>query len=414
MRPPTSSLRFRPVSIPLSGSLCSFTSCLNHHYSRRHRYASWNSAVEIRAYHNQTPVHDPLKILYLGRDEFSCLVLEELHKAQDVWQELVVVTTPDAKVGRRGSKLTVCDALKTLGQHLSLPVHFVPPGKGKDVLKTWQLPPPFPEPGSAPPLSHIIITASFGRILPNSVLNLFLPNRRLNVHPSLLPAYRGAAPIQHVLLDEQKETGVCVIEMMERVKGIDAGAIWGQERVAIPEGADYADLRDVSAQTGGKLLVSVLRDMLSGRATSQPQAENPAAPRAPLITTADAVIDFETMTAEQITRRSRAFSHQVSQTPRNSLKSERTLQLHSPTVHVDSTDVLAQLPAPGTAVYDRTVNSLLVRCASDTVLSVPQVKQQDRTLLKAKDWWNGVRPELRLTGGDEGPVQFLRPALTEP
>lgn len=60
---------------------------------------------------------------------------------------------------------------------------------------------------------------------------MFQLSRRLNVHPSLLPAYRGAAPIQHTIIDGQNETGVCVIEMMERKKGIDAGAIWGRTRV---------------------------------------------------------------------------------------------------------------------------------------------------------------------------------------
>ena len=60
---------------------------------------------------------------------------------------------------------------------------------------------------------------------------MFLPTRRLNVHPSLLPAYRGPAPIQHALMDSRDETGVCVIEMTERKKGIDSGAIWASERM---------------------------------------------------------------------------------------------------------------------------------------------------------------------------------------
>lgn len=85
----------------------------------------------------------------------------------------------------------------------------------------------------APP-ERLLVTASFGRILPNSLLELFLPGRRLNVHPSLLPMYRGPAPIQRALLDGQKETGVCVIEMMEKKKGIDAGEIWGRRHMVRP------------------------------------------------------------------------------------------------------------------------------------------------------------------------------------
>lgn len=83
----------------------------------------------------------------------------------------------------------------------------------------------------SPPLNHLLVTASFGRILPNSLLNLFSPSRRVNVHPSLLPLYRGAAPIQHALIDRQTETGVCVIEMTKWKEGIDSGAIWASERM---------------------------------------------------------------------------------------------------------------------------------------------------------------------------------------
>lgn len=91
---------------------------------------------------------------------------------------------------------------------------------------------------AGPPSSHVLVTASFGRILTRKQLSYFLPTRRLNVHPSLLPQYRGPAPIQHALLNGEKETGVCVIEMLPATlkkaaqqdanpkAGIDAGDVW--------------------------------------------------------------------------------------------------------------------------------------------------------------------------------------------
>jgi methionyl-tRNA formyltransferase len=94
-----------------------------------------------------------------------------------------------------------------------------------------QPPVPFSATTSPPPLNHVVVTASFGRILPPSLLNTFAPTRRLNVHPSLLPAYRGPAPIQHAILNGDEETGVCVIEMLKLKQGIDSGAIWGCSRV---------------------------------------------------------------------------------------------------------------------------------------------------------------------------------------
>ncbi len=175
-------------------------------------------------------------------------------------------------------------------KHFKVSIHRAPPTRSVGLTPQYiQVPPPFlldeAAPGSShtPPSEHLLVTASFGRILPNSLLNNFLPSRRVNVHPSLLPAYRGASPIQYALMNGERETGVCVIEMTERKKGIDSGAIWGYERMVspslfhvefslltlrtqeIPHGAMFPTLRDSLAVAGGNLLVSTLRDMLAGR-----------------------------------------------------------------------------------------------------------------------------------------------------
>ena len=105
------------------------------------------------------------------------------------------------------------------------------------------------------------------------------------MHPSLLPAYRGPAPIQHTLLNGEQETGVCVINMLKKKEGIDAGGIWGFTRVvcvplgfgspkntnsivvaqAVPKEATFTSLGQTLACEGGKLLLSVLRDMRAGK-----------------------------------------------------------------------------------------------------------------------------------------------------
>lgn len=88
-----------------------------------------------------------------------------------------------------------------------------------------------PEPFTSANPTHILITASFGRIIPDSLLNLFDPLHRINVHPSLLPLYRGAAPIQHAIMRGDTETGVSIITMKQRRMGIDTGDIFAQEVV---------------------------------------------------------------------------------------------------------------------------------------------------------------------------------------
>ncbi|KAL6301972.1 Formyltransferase [Sparassis latifolia] len=347
----------------------------------------------IRGLHrSSSPTGRPFKVLFFGRDEFSCLVLEQFHAAEDVWDEIQIVTQPDMKTGRHGSKISV-SPLKILGQQLDLPVHSIPPDKPG--FRSWKPPQPFgtgeSSTQSLPSAAHLLITASFGRILPTSLLYQFLPSRRLNVHPSLLPAYRGAAPIQHALIEGRKETGVCVIQMTEFKKGIDSGDIWGSKRLPIPDNIAFPELRDRLALEGGKLLVSVLRDMMAGKANSIPQPFDPAAPRAPLIKAEDTVINFKTMPAEDIVRCYRGISHQ--KPIMAYLKTNRTLQLHSPTSLAEWPSRLrGYLPEPGTATFHPPSKNLLIRCASDTLLSVPQVKQQDRSLISAKEWWNGVRP----------------------
>lgn len=84
-----------------------------------------------------------------------------------------------------------------------------------------------PSPFHQPDETHLLLTASFGHIIPNNFLEKFLPANRLNVHPSLLPKYRGAAPIQWTIMNGDETTGISVQRLVERGKGIDGGEIVG-------------------------------------------------------------------------------------------------------------------------------------------------------------------------------------------
>jgi len=98
-------------------------------------------------------------------------------------------------------------------------------------LILFQPPMPFETPTPPLPENSLLVTASFGRILTPSMLGLFQRGRKLNVHPSLLPKYRGPAPIQWSILCDEKETGVCITEMLRKNEGegIDGGEVWGIE-----------------------------------------------------------------------------------------------------------------------------------------------------------------------------------------
>ncbi|KXN84403.1 Methionyl-tRNA formyltransferase [Leucoagaricus sp. SymC.cos] len=332
-------------------------------------------------------------ILFMGRDEFSCGVFQELYAAPDIWNSITVATHPDEKVGRRGSILSV-SPLKLLGTSLGVPVHMIPPEK-KD-FRHWTLPSPFClDAESTPPPHHVLVTASFGRILPLTMLSRFSKAQRINVHPSLLPAYRGPAPIQHALMRGEKETGVCVIGMLPVKKkggsgGIDAGDVWGCTRRDVPEGVDFSRMREILAKDGGRLLVNVLRDMMEGTAHAIPQPTETDEPHAPMISQADWTIDFSQLTAEEIIWRHRAISHQRNLTVSIPTDPIKTVQLIALSASPDPNLSMGLPQTPGSACLHKS-RGLLIRCKEGTVLEVTRLKQEGKKEMGAKDWWNGVK-----------------------
>ncbi|KAJ7099997.1 formyl transferase [Mycena belliarum] len=324
-----------------------------------------------------TALRNRFKILFLGRDEFSCSVFHELYTSQDIWESIIVATSPDTRQGR--------SPLRALADSLDVPVDLIPAEKPD--FKHWEPPPPFAE---AEP-NHVLVTASFGRILTAKQLELFLPPCRLNVHGSVLPAYRGPAPIQHAIINHAPTTGVSVVQMLTR--GIDKGPVWASHTLPIAPDATFTSLRAELAAHGGRLLVRVLRDMLSGTATSTPQPAASPTPHARSITLADAVLNFHTMAAADIVARHRAIGHQRALT--TWMPSGIKLHLHDPAVAAHVPPSLSGVP--GALVYDKPRRVLVVRCTGGSALAVPRVRKEKRqNVLEAREFWNGVIPNPKL------------------
>jgi len=345
----------------------------------------------------------------------------------DVWDELVIVTTPDQRIGRRGSELSV-SPLKILAERLKgTRLEFIPHSKPE--FRKWDLPTPFTLPRSetdapSPPARHVLVTASFGRILTKRHLSNFLPSRRLNVHPSLLPRYRGPAPIQHAIMNGDTETGVCILEMLPAVgskrppqdgapnqtrksSSIDAGDIWASTIVEQPATADFAHMRDVLAVQGGKLLVDTLRKMRDGVApppVMQAGGESREGLRtAPMISLEDGLVSPTTQTAAEIERRYRAIAHQRPlYVPFK--QPGRPIQLHGVrAVSPSETSIDRVVPAtPGSTVclLDAAAPNdgcktarmcLYVRCKGGSILAVPKVKPEGKLVCPAGDFWNGIK-----------------------
>ena len=149
--------------------------------------------------------------------------------------------------------------------------------------------------------SEIAVLASFGMIVPKEVLDAFKFGI-INVHPSLLPHYRGSSPIEQAIIDGLDETGVSLMQLSEKM---DEGPIFIQETVPIPQSCSKQDLYELLVSQASPLLPESIVDIISGKLSSSPQIGT--ATYTPLIKKQDGLIDFE-LPAEEIERRVRAYA----------------------------------------------------------------------------------------------------------
>ncbi len=193
------------------------------------------------------------RIVFMGSPDFAVPSLEALARTQQV---VGVVTQPDRPAGR-GSRLRL-PPIKTTAQALGLPI-FQPQtlrtADGLAQLKAWE-----PE---------VIVVAAFGQILTADVLNL-PPHGYLNLHASLLPRWRGAAPVAAAILAGDEVTGITVMRMDA---GVDSGPILAQREEPIRPDDTTGSLLDRLAQLGAGLLVETLPPYLAGDLVGQPQPE---------------------------------------------------------------------------------------------------------------------------------------------
>lgn len=226
-----------------------------------------------------------VRIVFMGSPEFALPTLATLDKLYSV---MGVITQPDRPAGR-GRVLTpppVKQLATQLGIEVIQPQRLREP-EAQEKLKVW-----------APDL---IVVAAFGQILRASVLDL-PPYGCVNVHASLLPRWRGAAPIQAAIYHGDAETGVTIMRMDA---GIDTGAILRQRVMPIRSQDTAGSLSDRLAEDGAKLLAETLPDYLSGKITPLAQDETQAN-YASMLTKEQGELDFS-RTAIELERQVRAF-----------------------------------------------------------------------------------------------------------
>jgi methionyl-tRNA formyltransferase len=180
------------------------------------------------------------KIIFLGTPEFARVILEKLHAAG--FPILAVVAQPDKPSGR-GQKMHVPPVAEFAKEKL---LSLYQPEKLRDEKFLQAL---------AAHQADYLIVAAYGKILPESLLKTAKKDC-LNVHASLLPRYRGAAPINHALLNDEKETGVAIMRV---VKELDAGPVFFEKRMMISDDDDALSLTEKLAKIGAEALIEALK-----------------------------------------------------------------------------------------------------------------------------------------------------------
>jgi len=227
-----------------------------------------------------------IRVVFMGSPDFALSTLRQL--AQH-YQVVGVVTQPDRASGR-GRELKA-PPVKMLAQELNIPI--IQPQKLREPEAMRQLHEWNPD---------LIVVAAFGQILKKDVLEL--PQYGcINVHASLLPRWRGAAPINAAVLAGDEETGVTIMKMDV---GLDTGPMLAMKKTRIKPDDTAGSLFEALSTLGADLLIETLPAYMDGRLSPQPQPEE-GATYAPMLKKEDGLLDF-TQPVVELERRVRAMN----------------------------------------------------------------------------------------------------------
>lgn len=215
-----------------------------------------------------------MNVVFMGTPDFAVLTLRALYEAG--YTLTGVITQPDKPKGRK-KVLSPCP-VKEEAERLGLPVYQPARVRNPEAIKSIRDMDP-----------DLIVVAAFGQIIPQEILDL--PRYGcINVHASLLPLYRGAAPIQHAILDGRKVTGVTIMRMDA---GLDTGDMIAKTEIPIDDETTGGSLFDELAEKGAELLIRTIPSIVDGTAVYTPQGETSPTPYASMIRKTDGEIDFQ-------------------------------------------------------------------------------------------------------------------------
>lgn len=224
-------------------------------------------------------------IIFFGTEDFSAISLQQL--IDDNFNIVGIITKPDSKKGR-GQKIQP-PKVKIIGEEYNIPV--LQPQKMNEIIDFIHN---FDKPAG--------VLVSFGRIIPQNIIDLFTPGI-INVHPSLLPKYRGPSPIESAIFNGDSETGVSIMQLSAKM---DAGPVYIQEKISLDDTITASQLYTLAGKMGARLLSSHLDAILNQNLLPEPQDEEETV-YCQLLSKIDALLNSQTMTAQQAEQQIRAY-----------------------------------------------------------------------------------------------------------
>ncbi|MCX6746194.1 MAG: methionyl-tRNA formyltransferase [Candidatus Parcubacteria bacterium] len=301
-----------------------------------------------------------IKIIFMGTPEFSVPVLNALIEN---YNAIAVVTQPDKKVGRK--QVLTFSPIKKIA--LANKIEILQPekisGKVEFIRRVNDLNP------------DLIVIAAYGLILPKEILDI--PKYGvINVHASLLPKYRGASPIQAAILNGEKETGVTIMLVNEKM---DEGDILSQETITITDNDNFASLYEKLSVLGTHLLIEVLLKWLNKEIKPQKQDESQAT-YCKLITKEDGKIDWH-KSAQEIDRQIRALTPWPGTW---TVWNNKKLKILS--ASADGSTKLTMTTSAGEVF--KVNNSLAIQCGQGA-LEILELQLEGKKSMTAKEFLNG-------------------------
>jgi len=302
------------------------------------------------------------RIAFAGTPEFALPALKAL--TDSPYQVVGVLTQPDRPSGR-GRKVTASPVkVAALGQ--GLPVSQPPTLKsetGRAELVSWQ--------------PDVLVVVAYGLILPGEVLTL--PRLGcLNIHASLLPRWRGAAPIQRAILAGDAETGITIMQMDA---GLDTGAMLLQRRVPIAAEDTSGSLHDRLAELGASALMEVLEGLLKGTVTARPQPSD-GVTYAAKIDKAEARIDWR-QDALGIERKIRALNPRPGA---ETLLGAELVKIHAARLPKPSEEEVLLSSIPKLGLHE---GAIWVRCG-EGILGLTRLQRPGRRPVSAQEFAHGT------------------------